>query len=225
MSPRRVPVSRRDRPAKPPLSRAELVAVALQVMRAEGLERVTMRRLAAELDTGPASLYVYVRNTAELHGAMLDELVAELPLPTPVQAESWRTQLIDLMSSYTALLFTQPSLARSVLMLRPSGPHYLRLIDAILGLLLAGGLPDRQAAWGVDLLLQQATATAAEQGSRVEAVEAGGEEEDLALTVAEASADEYPHLVRVRAEILSGTGEQRGRWAFTTLIDGLSATS
>ncbi|MEV8510654.1 hypothetical protein AB0368_38300 [Actinoplanes sp. NPDC051475] len=28
-----------------------------------------MRRLAEELDTGPASLYVYVRNMAELHGA------------------------------------------------------------------------------------------------------------------------------------------------------------
>ena len=44
-------------------------------MRAEGLEHVTMRRLAAELDTGPASLYVYVRNTAELHAAMLEGLL------------------------------------------------------------------------------------------------------------------------------------------------------
>jgi len=44
-------------------------------MREEGLERVTMRRLAAALDTGPSSLYVYVRNTAELHAAVLDELL------------------------------------------------------------------------------------------------------------------------------------------------------
>lgn len=44
-----------------------------------------MRRLAAELDTGLASLYVYVyvRNVAELHGAILDELLAGLPLPDP----------------------------------------------------------------------------------------------------------------------------------------------
>lgn len=54
-------------------------------MQEEGLERVTMRRLAAELDTGLASLYVYVyvRNVAELHGAILDELLAGLPLPDP----------------------------------------------------------------------------------------------------------------------------------------------
>ena len=42
------------------------MAAAVTVMRAEGLESVTMRRLATELDTGPASLYVYVQNTAEI---------------------------------------------------------------------------------------------------------------------------------------------------------------
>lgn len=56
------------------------MATAVDVMRAEGVERVTMRRLAKELDTGPASLYVYVKDTEELHAAMLDELLAEVDL-------------------------------------------------------------------------------------------------------------------------------------------------
>jgi hypothetical protein len=47
---RKQPVSRRDRPAKPPLSRAGVIAVALRIMRDEGLEKVTMRRIAAELE-------------------------------------------------------------------------------------------------------------------------------------------------------------------------------
>src|SRR6267154_655953 len=68
-------VSRRERPAKPALTREGIVAAAVGVMQAEGLDRVTMRRLAQELDTGPASLYVYVRNTAELHAAMLEQSV------------------------------------------------------------------------------------------------------------------------------------------------------
>lgn len=181
-----------------------------------------MRRLALELDTGPASLYVYVRNTAELHGAMLDELVADLPHPTSPDVDDWRESLIGLMSDYTRLLYAYPSLARSVLMLRPSGPQYLRLIDRIIGLLLTGGLSPRQAAWGVDLLLQHAAATAAEQGNRDEAVEADGEEEDLALVIAAATQASHPHLVQVRDEILSGTGEERLRWMFSTLINGLA---
>jgi hypothetical protein len=40
-------------------------------MQPEGLSRVTMRRLAQELDTGAASLYVYVRNTAAALGMEL----------------------------------------------------------------------------------------------------------------------------------------------------------
>ncbi len=215
MSPRRVPVSRRDRPAKAPLSREVLVATGLRVMREEGLERLTMRRLASELETGPASLYVYVRNTAELHGALLDELLADL---------DFSGELIDLLYEYTVLLFGYPSLARSVLTLRPSGPHYLRLIDTVLGLLLAEGMPVRQAAWGVDLLLQHATAVAAEQGSRDEATEAAAEEEELVAVIREADAGPYPHIHRTRDELLSGTGEQRTRWAFAALIKGLSST-
>ncbi|MGK5683296.1 TetR/AcrR family transcriptional regulator C-terminal domain-containing protein [Actinoplanes sp. URMC 104] len=189
-------------------------------MRAEGLEKVTMRRLAAELDTGPASLYVYVRNTAELHGAMLDELVADLEQGAPA-GKGWREQLIGELCAFTELLFAWPSLARSVLVLRPSGPHYLGLIDRVLGLLLAGGVQERQAAWGADILLQLATATAAEQGSRDESVDAAGEEQDLALAVAEAEQHSYPNVVRVRGELLSGSGEERLRWAFGTVIDGL----
>jgi AcrR family transcriptional regulator len=221
MSPRRVPVSRRDRPAKPALSRAGLVAVALQIMREEGLERLTMRRLAAEVDTGPASLYVYVRNTAELHGALLDELVADLDQAPVAPGQDWRARLVDLLCAYTELLFTYPSLARSVLMLRPSGPHYLQLIDTILGLLHAGDIPARHAAWGVDILLQHATAMAAEQGSRDGSVDADAEEQDLVVAVHQATSDVHPNIVRVRDEILSGTGDQRMRWAFETIVNGL----
>jgi AcrR family transcriptional regulator len=73
-------VSRRERPAKPALTREGIVATAVEVMQAEGLDRVTMRRIAQELDTGAASLYVYVRNTTELHAAMLEELLGQVDL-------------------------------------------------------------------------------------------------------------------------------------------------
>ena len=69
------PSSRRNRPAKPALTREGIVSTAVEILRSEGLQKVTMRRLALELDTGPASMYVYVRNTVELHAAVLDELL------------------------------------------------------------------------------------------------------------------------------------------------------
>ena len=52
--------STRDRPAKAPLSEDAVVDAALAILQSDGLEAVTMRRVAAALDTGAASLYVYV---------------------------------------------------------------------------------------------------------------------------------------------------------------------
>jgi AcrR family transcriptional regulator len=223
MTPRRVPVSRRDRPAKAPLSREAVVAAGLRVMRAEGLERLTMRRLAAELDTGAASLYVYVDNLAELHGALLDELLRDATLP-PAVADGWQDAVIGVLEAYTRTLWAHPSLARSVLALHPSGPHYLRLIDCLLGLLAAGGVPARAAAWGVDPLLQLATATAAEQGTRRESAEAAGEEQHLQAAVREVRSTDYPNIADARGDLFSGTGEQRLRWYFSALLAGIATT-
>ena len=225
VSPRREPVSRRNRPTKAPLSRAGVVGLAFRIMREEGLERVTMRRLATELDTGPASLYVYVRNTAELHGALLDELLAELVLPGIETPAGWRDRLIDLLCRYTELLYGYPSLARSVLTLMPSGPRYLRLIDTILGLLHDGGVASRPAAWGVNVLLAHAVASAAEHGTRDESISGAEEFETLATVAREAPAERYPHLDRVRDELMSGTGEDRMRWSFEVLLRGIETIS
>jgi AcrR family transcriptional regulator len=218
-------VSRRERPAKPALTRAGIVAAAIAVMRAEGLGKVTMRRLAQELDTGAASLYVYVRNTAELHAAMLDELLGAVDLGPVTAAGDWRDRLIAVLWSYTRILFGQPGLAPSVLVTRPSGPAYLSLADGILALLGDGGVAPDRAAWAVDLLLHFATSTAAEQGTRQRALDAADEDDALAAALRAAPADTYPHLAAIGAdELLSGPGPDRLTWGFTVLISGITQT-
>jgi AcrR family transcriptional regulator len=198
------------------------VAVAVRIMRKEGLERLTMRRLAAELDTGPASLYVYVQNMAELHGAILDELLADLQAPEPDDAGArWHNELIGLLNAYTVTLIGYPSLARSVLALRPTGPNYVRFIDTLLRLLHSGGVPVAQAAWGVDLLIQHGTATAAEHGTRHETADAEDEHYALAMALREAAADNHPNIARAGEMLFSGSGEQRLSWMFAVLIEGI----
>jgi AcrR family transcriptional regulator len=225
--------SRRERPAKPALTRAGIVAAALRVMRSEGLDRVTMRRLAAELDTGAASLYVYVRNTAELHAAMLEELLGQVdlspvtvPAPTlasPSATGDWRERLIAVLTSYTAILFEHPGLAQSALVTRPSGPAYFGLVDGILALLEAGGIPGRRASWAMDLLLHVATATAVEHGVRERAIDADDEEDALAAALRDAPADRFPHIAAIgAAELMSGPG--RLDWGFRVLINGIVNT-
>lgn len=213
------PRSRRDRPAKPALTYAGIIGTAVRLMRAEGLERVTMRRLAQELDTGPASLYVYVANTAALHAAVLETLLGDVDLGPVTAGGDWRDRVGAVLASYTQVLFAYPGLARSALTARPDGDNYLRLLEGLLSLLHSGGVPDGQAAWGVDVLLLLATATAAEH--------AGNERTEWAATadaVRDAPATTYPRLHAVGDRLLSGTAEQRLAWSFRMLATGIAGT-
>lgn len=218
------PRSRRERPAKPPLTREGIIATAVRLMEAEGLHRVTMRRLAQELDTGPASLYVYVANTAELHAAILEELLGEVDLSPDTADGDWRDRIEAVLTSYNEVLFAHPSLASSALVARPSGRNYLNLVEALLALLTEGGVPGDQAAWGVDILLQAATASAAEHSARKES--AGAEDDWNALTDAlgHVSADRQPHVAALAEELISGPPVARRTWAFHALINGILHT-
>lgn len=217
------PRSRRERPAKPALSREGIVAAAVELLRTEGLPKVTMRRLAQELDTGPASLYVYVRNTDELHAAVLDELLGTVG-PAPREG-SWRDRLEQVLTAYTMMLFEHPTLARAALTARPSGPHYLNLIETLLALLDEGGVPRAQAAWGVDMLLQLATAQAAEHSAQDASATHQGEWDALVGALREASPRTHPHIAASAGELLAGAPRARMSWGFRTLINGIERTA
>ena len=75
------PRSTRDRPAKAPLSEDVILDTALRLVKEEGLEAVTMRRIATELDTGPASLYVYISGRQELRAPGFWQNGREAPPP------------------------------------------------------------------------------------------------------------------------------------------------
>ncbi|MFE9888272.1 TetR/AcrR family transcriptional regulator [Streptomyces scopuliridis] len=225
MTPRTpAPRSRRERPAKPALTYKGIVATAVRLMETEGLQRVTMRRLAQELDTGPASLYVYVANTAELHAAILEELLGAVDLSPATGEGDWRERLARLLDSYTQVLFAHPSLAHSALVARPSGPNYLALVEAVLSLLHEGRVPDGQAAWGVDVLLQVATANAAEHSIRDRTAGADAEHHALVAALREASPDTHPRIAALGGDLTSGTPEQRLAWIFHMVINGTVTT-
>ena len=59
---------------KEPLSVERIVDTALDIVAAEGFEALTMRRVAAALDTGPASLYAHVVNKADLDELLIGYL-------------------------------------------------------------------------------------------------------------------------------------------------------
>jgi len=77
---------------KPGLTVEEIVRAAIELADAEGVDALSMRRLASELGIGTMSLYRYVPGKAELVDLMLDAVHGEVAGPPP-GAEGWRALL------------------------------------------------------------------------------------------------------------------------------------
>jgi AcrR family transcriptional regulator len=79
---------------KPRFNRDDIAAAAIRIADAEGIEAVSMRRLAAELDAGTMSLYHYVRTKDELLTLVVDALMGEVVLPpTQRMPRDWRSAI------------------------------------------------------------------------------------------------------------------------------------
>jgi hypothetical protein len=168
-------------------------------------------------------LYVYVRNTADLHVQVLDALL--VPVTELLATEgTWRDRLKRLLTHYMLVLFEYPEIARMTLITHPSGPNYLALVEHILALLQEGGMPNREAAWAVDLLLLYATANAAEHSTRKASSQAADEDSALATAIATIDAHMYPHIARLGDELLSGSGPDRFQWGIDVFLAGVLST-
>jgi AcrR family transcriptional regulator len=221
------PRSTRDRPAKAPLSEAAIVDAALAITQAEGLEAVTMRRVAASLDTGAASLYVYVRNRDELLHAMMDRVAGTVPLAPP-EPGRWREQVHELMRAFRAALESWPGIATVLIGEAPATEWTLAAAENLFGILLAGGITTQDAAWAVDILMLILTATAAETDVRRAAGHTTEADHDDAITrirdtFERLPPERFPLIVAHSAELVAGAGDERFRFAIDTFLDGLVA--
>ncbi|MGQ4596506.1 TetR/AcrR family transcriptional regulator C-terminal domain-containing protein [Nocardia sp. R6R-6] len=216
-------VSRRTRPAKAPLGREVIVETGLRILDRDGAAALTMRRVAQDLDTGAASLYVYVANRDDLLAAMLDQVLGTVPEPV---GASWRERLTALVEATVTAMSRHEGLALVALGTIATSPNALRLMELMLRSLAEAGLDDRTASWAVDLLMLHITASSAEQSVHNTS---GGTERDYLADVqrhfAELPADRYPTLVAMRESLLSGDGGARARWAVRVLLNGILATA
>ncbi|WP_285779332.1 GntR family transcriptional regulator [Microtetraspora sp. NBRC 13810] len=92
VGPAPAPRARRADVPRRALSRGRVLRTAIAIADVEGLDAVSMRRLAAELGVGPMSLYRHVANKDELVTQMVDEAFGEPDLPVP-GPEGWRAKL------------------------------------------------------------------------------------------------------------------------------------
>ncbi|WP_128375028.1 TetR/AcrR family transcriptional regulator [Streptomyces cavernae] len=133
---------RPSRGPKPGLTLDRIVEAAVRVADTDGLEAVSMRRIATELGTGTMSLYRYVPGKGELLDLMLDRVQRPSDEPEGLGDGSWRSALENLAHATLALYQRHPWLLR-VNQARPIlGPSALDGMEKVLALIKPMGLSD-----------------------------------------------------------------------------------
>jgi len=208
------------------LSREAIVATALDVLRAEGMDAVSMRRVAADLGTGPASLYAHVAGKDELLDLLYDEVVGAVPLFEPDPAR-WKEQVTQLWSDCRAVLAGAGDIARYSLGRVPMGPNALRISELTMSVLRSGGVPDQAVAWAVDVVGMFVTANAVEDAVTADLARKGRDPQEYYDQVhryfAGLPADRFPVTAMLVPQLMTGTGDERFRFGLELLVGGLAA--
>ncbi|MFB9839259.1 TetR/AcrR family transcriptional regulator [Actinoallomurus acaciae] len=142
-----------DRPGAPrrrawgSLSRAQIVETALAIARAEGLDALTIRRLAADLGASRMALYRHVADKDALVGLVMNAIAEHDLVPPGIDEGPWPHRLRLLAAGMRRELAAYPGMVEVLMTQEHShGPGALRLVETILTILADAGLDERQAA-------------------------------------------------------------------------------
>src|SRR5271156_4515329 len=102
--------ARRPRGRPPTTDRETLIAAAVRIIESDGVDAVTMRRLAAELGVSPMAPYRYVANKEELLRATAASVVGDIAAPLP--GAPWQDVVQAFFEDFHDRLLKHPSVAR-----------------------------------------------------------------------------------------------------------------
>ena len=120
-----------DRPVLTPLSRQRIVRAAIQLADVDGLDAVSLRKVAGALDVGPMRLYGYIATKDELLDLMVDAVQAEI-LPS---GTDWREVLRSLAETTRQAAHRHEWLADLIGGRPQLGPHALARGEAVIAAL------------------------------------------------------------------------------------------
>jgi AcrR family transcriptional regulator len=128
-----------DEEAQPriPLSRERILRAAVALADDRGVESISMRKIAEELDVVPMALYRHVANKDEMLNGMLDVVVGEIDPPDT--GVDWKTAMRRRILSARRVLLRHPWASRVIETRGDPTPAVIEYMDQMIGLFRAGG--------------------------------------------------------------------------------------
>jgi AcrR family transcriptional regulator len=209
------------RPGRPPrLSREAIVDAAEAIVSGEGIEALTMRRVATELGASPMAIYRHVADKDELLVLLLDRLATRVPRPA-LPADS-RERVLAACRAIRDGLATYPWVVDVLAQGDLIAPSILWALEEIVAGLLACGLDDEQAVDGYRAIWQYTVGSLMVQRGVAE-VAALGRPPYVLQVLMSVDADEFPALARLAPHWAGARRRDAYELGLEPLVDGLLA--
>lgn len=156
---------------RPGLTRDTIVSRAIEIGTAEGLDAVSLRRIAQELGVTPMALYRHVRDKQDLINAMTEAVLAGMDATAGLRpGMSWTERIRLVIRNYKEQMDARPlALPLSIAYTGEGPPSFWSVLEELLAILLDAGFERRKAIVlirvvsnllaGYLLLFQQGTAS------------------------------------------------------------------
>jgi AcrR family transcriptional regulator len=148
---------------EPPLSLERIVATAVELLDAQGVDGLTMRRLADRLGSGVMSLYWHVTNKEDVFDLALDSVLEYRRPPQIAESRDWRGEVLHLLEDWRASMLRHPWSA-SLLPRQVLGQNILGRLELLSKTLSSAGVADAElnaAIWSLWNYVMGATMTRA----------------------------------------------------------------
>jgi TetR/AcrR family transcriptional regulator, tetracycline repressor protein len=208
-------------PLREPLSRERLLVIALDIVDSDGIEGLSMRRLASAVKVEAASLYYWFPNKRSIIEGVVEAIRAEAFDPNFDQTTPWQETLEYLGIRYRAALMRHPR-ALPAFSKRPVlTERGLSYVEVLLETLRNDGLTVRQANRALSLVAGLVTGLCVTEASPGYHDEPGVSEEEFRALGALLPADQFPRLIEVLSQTKVEDGEVQFLIGLRALIQGL----
>ena len=193
----------------------------------DGVDGLSMRKLAKELGTGAASLYWHVANKDELLDLVFERVIGEIEMPEP-EPEHWTEQVKEVARETRGAIARHRDIVRISQGRFPVGPNALRNTEGLLAILRGGGLSDRLAVTTTHLLFIIINGFAFEEEADEAHAGAGLRDPmEMGRVVSEyfasLPAGRFPNLVATADELAAADMNERFELLLDLFVDGLAA--
>jgi len=202
--------------SEPALSLERIVATAVELLDAQGVDGLKMRRLADRLGSGAMSLYWHVDNKEEVFDLALDSVLEYRRPPETVESQDWRGEVVHMLEDWRASMLRHPWSA-SLLPRRALGPNILSRLELLSKTLSGAGVADADlnvAIWSLWNYVIGATVTRA-------SFELSDEDRAAAQQRLTRLSEHYPTIERSRL-LLDNDWDGAFRKGLDFLLDGLA---